>query len=131
MKNQRREQATQDSNFSVMLEKLDAEDRRKVWRFIEDILGVFEGGKVLEAVVNSEGKDAQISRAHKEIIDLLAALAKYYEQGRVPEDEIIDRIASVQVMLDQLALMFGRVEVIQKKAEKLDNLEGQFDETDG
>lgn len=67
------------------------------------------------------GKEGQIDMFHEEVGELLSALNKY-KRVRVKAEEVITEIADVQIMVEQLAEMFGSVAVYNEKLRKLDRL---------
>jgi len=80
--------------------------------------------KIYQDAVNKWGEPTQAFMAMGECGELTAALARFFVQGRGNDQEVIDEIADVQIMLNQLKLMFMREAVEQRKIEKLLRLEG-------
>jgi len=71
--------------------------------------------------INTWGKEGQIDMFHEEVGELLSALNKY-KRGRVKAEEVITEIADVQIMVEQLAEMFGAINVRHEKMRKLSRL---------
>ena len=76
------------------------------------------------ATLEKWGKEAQYDQTIEECAELIAAL-KHFKRGKVSEDEIIDELADVILMSEQLTFMFGEARVsraIDKKLYKLRRL---------
>lgn len=58
---------------------------------------------------------------HEEVGELLSALNKF-KRGRIKTDEVVTEIADVQIMAEQLAEMFGPLNVQHEKTRKLNRL---------
>lgn len=69
--------------------------------------------KILQDAVSTFGYDAQITKAIEELCELTHALCRYQNAlrfGKLDELHVRDvhyEMADVQIMLDQLRLMFG------------------------
>ena len=74
------------------------------------------------------GIDSQIYVAIEEFGELITALAKRnrFYNGSSHED-IIEEIADAYVMLDQLSIIFGEIEVESKYEEKFNRLKNWLD----
>lgn len=53
------------------------------------------------------GKVSQIRQAQEEVAELFVAL-NHYRRGRGNEDEVLEEIAGVEILLNQLKLFFSR-----------------------
>ena len=73
------------------------------------------------------GVEGQIDMLHEEVGELLSALNKY-KRGRCGTDEVITEIADVQILLGQMALIFGEEEVRDEFERKLIRLQQRIDE---
>ena len=68
------------------------------------------------------GIDHQLAKTQEECAELIDAIAKFL-QGRVDEDAVVTEIADVQIMLEQLKIVFGKDAVrleINRKIERLE-----------
>ena len=77
---------------------------------------------VFEAAINHWGEKTQGAMAMGECGELIAALNRYFVQNRENRDEVIEEIADVEIMLEQLKYMFGSEDVEQVKARKINRL---------
>lgn len=84
-----------------------------------------------ERALDEWGFEAQANMAIQEAAELQKALTDLYF-GRADDAAVVDEIADVQIMADQLALHFGEDEVretIEQKRERLtERLEAETDE---
>lgn len=64
------------------------------------------------------GSEGQVDMFHEEVGELMSALNKF-KRGRVKAEEVITEIADVQIMAEQLAEMFGSIDVQHEKNRKL------------
>lgn len=91
---------------------------------------------VFEHAISHYGKDEQIRIAQEECAELISALSKYhrvetfqaYDKRKVQRtiNHIAEEMADVQIMLDQLQLMFGFTkkqldEIREMKIERLNS----------
>lgn len=79
---------------------------------------------IFQATLEKWGEEAQYDQTIEECAELIAAL-KHFKRGRVSEDHIIDELADVILMSEQLMYMFGERRVsqaIDKKIHKLRSL---------
>lgn len=79
---------------------------------------------IFQATLEKWGEEAQYDQTIEECAELIAAL-KHFKRGRVSEDHIIDELADVILMSEQLMYMFGEGRVsqaIDKKIHKLRSL---------
>lgn len=77
--------------------------------------------ELYRTTIRTWGKEGQIDMFHEEVGELLSALNKY-KRGRVKAEEVITEIADVQIMVEQLAEMFGTINVRHEKLRKLSRL---------
>lgn len=80
--------------------------------------------EIFQATLEKWGEEAQYDQTIEECAELIAAL-KHFKRGRVTEDHIIDELADVILMSQQLMFMFGEGRVsqaIDKKIYKLRSL---------
>ena len=77
--------------------------------------------ELYRTAIRTWGKEGQIDMFHEEVGELLSALNKY-KRGRVKAEEVITEIADVQIMVEQLAEMFGTINVRHEKLRKLSRL---------
>ena len=75
-----------------------------------------------DKAIKKWGVDSQVYMAYEEMGELLSALNKLLRK-RVTVDDVITEIADVQIMTEQLALIFGQDKVSAEKDRKLKRLE--------
>ena len=73
---------------------------------------------LFETVITKFGFDAQKTMAVEECAELINALCKE-KRGRATDEDIITEIADVQIMCDQLAIIYGKEKVRQERLRKL------------
>jgi len=71
--------------------------------------------------VKKFGVDNQIIKAVEELSELIVALLKYRDK-RINERDVIDEIADVKIMCEQLTVIFGADKIDRRTEEKLDRL---------
>lgn len=76
---------------------------------------------ILALAIEAWGEDAQCLMAIEECAELTKALCKLSRGGSA--DDVIEEIADVQIMIDQLVIMFGEESVRKAEKEKLERLE--------
>ena len=75
-----------------------------------------------DKAIKKWGVDSQVHMAYEEMGELLSVLNKLLRK-RVTVDDVITEIADVQIMTEQLALIFGQEKVETEKERKLKRLE--------
>ena len=75
-----------------------------------------------DKAIKKWGVDSQVHMAYEEMGELLSVLNKLLRK-RVTVDDVITEIADVQIMTEQLALIFGQDKVSVEKERKLKRLE--------
>lgn len=83
--------------------------------------------KICYDAFDTFGSKAQFTMVVEECGELLNALAKY-ERGRATEEELIDEIADVSIMMDELANHFNWNFFVEKKEYKLLRLKKRIEE---
>lgn len=73
---------------------------------------------LFETVIKKFGFDAQKAMAVEECAELINALCKE-KRGRATDEDIITEIADVQIMCEQLAVIYGKEKVRQERLRKL------------
>lgn len=73
---------------------------------------------LFETVIATFGVDSQKAMAIEECAELINALCKE-KRGRATDEDIITEIADVQIMCDQLAIIYGKERVRQERLRKL------------
>lgn len=83
--------------------------------------------ETLTKAIETFGTVAQIDMAIEECSELINALCKW-RRRRVGDSEVVTEIADVQIMMAQMALMFGWDEVDEERQKKLTRLERRIAE---
>jgi NTP pyrophosphatase (non-canonical NTP hydrolase) len=89
--------------------------------------------KALRQVILYQGEQSQVFKAMEELGELQAALSRYLHDPLKHPDiaPIIDEIADVQIMIRQLAIIFGATSVEQRIEYKLNRLAGMLEKWKG
>lgn len=72
------------------------------------------------------GVDAQLRQAQEELAELIAAINRFM-RARTDHAAVAEEMADVEIMLAQLKLVFGGVDVSAVKRVKLDRLRGRVE----
>ena len=78
-----------------------------------------------EQAIKKWGESSQVNMAYEEMGELISALNKF-QRGRIGIDGVITEIADVQIMVEQLSVMFGTESVSLEKARKLRRLKDRL-----
>lgn len=85
--------------------------------------GVREEDNLYKAALSNWGEEAQVKMAIEECAELIQVLAKYGRNINGASDfEVQSEIADVQVMLNQLKIIFDEDAIAEVKATKLEKL---------
>ena len=77
--------------------------------------------EIYKAALEKWGPEAQTNMAVEETAEFLNALAKL-KRGRCSVTDLIDEIADVTIMMEQMALLYGKEEVDIRKSFKINRL---------
>lgn len=86
------------------------------------------GHQICEDAVDVFGDGPQEIKAIEEMAELQAVLARDMNDLPVTDEEIIDEIADVHIMMQQMAIIFDEKKVVQRINEKLERLKRMIDE---
>lgn len=82
--------------------------------------------KVESQAIEHYGVSAQVSKAIEEASELIRALCRFQQKGMECSDEEIynirEEIADVEIMCDQMEMVFGNVAVQEIREKKLERL---------
>lgn len=67
---------------------------------------------ILKAIIRKKGTDTQCKKAIEEMSELIKEICKNFE-GKENSDAIAEEIADVEIMLDQLKMIFGLKEKVK------------------
>ena len=81
--------------------------------------------EILQCAIGTYGRQAQLDMAIEECAELINAIQKH-RRGRVGDKDVIDEIADVRIMTEQLALIFGEEEVEARRQFKLARLQSRM-----
>lgn len=86
---------------------------------------------VLEASIKHHGHGTQVLKTFEECGELINALAKYHsEPPRSTKADVIEELADVSIMIDQMALEFGLSEFLAERAYKIQRLKERIQKSD-
>jgi len=77
--------------------------------------------ETFRAAVEAWGIDAQADMAEEEAAEFITA-SKHYARGKADVDELVDELADVRIIQEQLTEFIGRERVEQRIQEKMDQL---------
>jgi NTP pyrophosphatase (non-canonical NTP hydrolase) len=83
---------------------------------------------ICEEAVRQYGEDNQINMLQEEMGELLAAINQV-RRGRIPKGKVIEEIADVTIMIEQMAIIFGEADVALMIENKLARLEQRLSRT--
>lgn len=87
-----------------------------------------ERQKIYENAISKWGENEQIWMAIEEMGELIASINRY-RRGRGTPLDLLEEIADVQIMSEQLAVIFGAEEIEKVKIIKLERLKGRIKDT--
>ena len=84
--------------------------------------------KILRKAIDTDGTEAQMMKCIEEMAELIQAINKYFRastQFKWAEayDSVVEEIADVQIMLEQMRIVFGDKSVDEQITAKLGRLE--------
>jgi len=84
--------------------------------------------ETFRAAVETWGIDAQADMAEEEAAEFIVA-SKHYARGKVDVDELVDELADIRIMQEQLAEFIGRERVERRVREKMNRLRERLDQS--
>lgn len=75
---------------------------------------------VLQAAINKFGKDQQLNMMIEECAELIQAINKYKRYGKI--ENVLEEIADVQIMIEQMQMIFFPSTTEKYEREKIDRL---------
>lgn len=85
---------------------------------------------VYEQAVQEWGREAQIMMAIEECSELIKELTKLY-RGDTVDQNVPEEVADVEIMMEQMRVLFGDKTVETYKRRKLDRLESRLEWSQG
>lgn len=79
---------------------------------------------ILRKAINTFGENHQIIKTIEELGELETALARYFDENKSDNDNICEEIADVEIMLEQLKMIFDNKMINKYKKMKLNRLSG-------
>ncbi|MFT4949918.1 MAG: hypothetical protein ACI9CA_002060 [Natronomonas sp.] len=83
--------------------------------------------RTFAAALDAWGIDAQVDKAEEEAAEFLVA-SKHYGRGKIGADELVDELADLRVMQEQLSRFVGQERVAKRVQEKMDRLRERLPE---
>ena len=81
---------------------------------------------VLQNAIDTYGKDAQLWMVIEEMSELAKEICKH-ERGRENKDQIADEVADVTIMLEQVKMIFGISDEVERHLiEKVNRLKNRL-----
>lgn len=124
-------------NFAAdQLEELNTFDTTQSAKLLAK-LGMRENERaIMQRAINTYGTQAQCDVAIEEMAELTKALMKIrrvaddYEKVPAALDNVIEEIADVEIMIDQLKIMYGEPRVDAVRKQKLVRLESRLNDAE-
>ena len=85
-----------------------------------------ESKQILADAIREFGVDEQIGMLHEEVGELLSAINKY-RRGRCTKLDVVTEIADVQIIVEQMAYIFGESAVRAERDRKLSRLKERIE----
>ena len=85
------------------------------------------GEEYTRRAIRAYGAENQVCQAQEECGELISVLNQY-RRGRCTTFEVLAEMADVEIMLDQLKIIYGQDAFCLKKMEKVERLEQRLDE---
>jgi NTP pyrophosphatase (non-canonical NTP hydrolase) len=76
--------------------------------------------------IDTWGQMPQINMVNEECGELITSLARYL-RGRDTADDVITEIADVSIMMEQMAVLFGKEQFEKEKERKLQRLKERLE----
>lgn len=88
--------------------------------------------KILRKAIDTYGTEAQMMQCIEEMAELIQAINKYFRANTDEEMakayiSVIEEISDVQIMLEQMRIVFGDKSVDEQITAKLDRLEKRLE----
>jgi NTP pyrophosphatase (non-canonical NTP hydrolase) len=80
--------------------------------------------EILQKAINTFGANQQIIKAMEELGELNTALARYFNTDKIDLNNIYEEIADVEIMCNQLRLIFDNYVIDHYREMKLNRLKG-------
>lgn len=91
---------------------------------------MFNHRAICERAIKHWGAEKQMRKAVEECLELGLALHHHLD-GRATLEQVIDEVADVEIMCDQLRCILGQVLVDYQKEKKLERLDARLDGLSG
>ena len=82
-----------------------------------------------ELAIDTWDIDAQVEMAEEEAAEFIVA-SKHYARGKASTEELVDELADLRIMQEQLTEFIGRDRVEQRVGEKMERLRERLEEAD-
>ena len=80
-----------------------------------------ERDELYTKAIDTWGQMPQINMVNEECGELITSLARYL-RGRATEEDVITEVADVAIMMEQMAVLFGKEKFEEEKERKLQRL---------
>jgi NTP pyrophosphatase (non-canonical NTP hydrolase) len=77
--------------------------------------------------IGTWGVDAQAEMAEEEAAEFVVA-SKHWTRGKANREDVIDELADLRIMVEQMSLVLGQNQVDQRVQEKMDRLRERISE---
>lgn len=85
-----------------------------------------ERDELYKKAIDRYGKTPQVNMVFEECGELITSIARLI-RGRDADDDVITELADVSIMIEQMALIFGKEKFLKEKENKLLRLKNRLD----
>lgn len=93
---------------------------------MSDELFTAEDYNTFEAAIDEWGIDAQAEMAEEEAAEFIVA-SKHWARGKAEPEDVIDELADLRIMAEQLSQFIGKEAVDERTQEKMDQLQERLE----
>jgi len=114
----------------IFIEEMDGSFNSVWFDLVDDMLEGWSDAHKRDALfsraLSTYGLEAQIGVLQEECAELIVACSKYYRSGGTNQKELIEEIADVKIMLEQMEFTFGKESIDKKVREKLERFKNRL-----
>jgi hypothetical protein len=85
--------------------------------------------ETLQEAIDTWGIEAQADMAEEEAAEFIAA-SKHFKRGKTDMSAVVDELADLRIMQEQLSMFIGQERVNQRVTEKMDRLRGRLEDNE-
>jgi len=85
--------------------------------------------ETLQEAIDTWGIEAQADMAEEEAAEFIAA-SKHFKRGKTDMSAVVDELADLRIMQEQLSMFIGQERVDQRVTEKMDRLRERLEDNE-